>query len=151
MRFGRGKWTVEVPPDWELIDHEECVTLKRPEGALQFSSMEKKAGVFEMADVEGVAARCGGIAWGEFETVSAGEFSGIVFEYLENEVRWCRWFLANGVTFVFVTFNSEVERSEQTRASIAQVLGSLRTEPIRPNNLINRTTNALRALVAGYR
>lgn len=151
MRYGRGNWTIEIPSEWELIDHDECVTLERPEGALQFSSMSKKNGTFELVDVERVAARCGSGRWGSFEAALAGEFSGIVFCYLDGEVCWRRWFLAKGGDFVFVTYNSEVEPSEQIDESIERVMNSLRVEAIRPNNLINRTANALRALVAGYR
>jgi hypothetical protein len=151
MRHGRGNWTIEIPSDWELIDHDECVTLERPEGALQFSSMSKDKGNFDLTEVEKVAARCGSKAWGSFEQVRAGELSGIVFCYLDGDVRWYRWFLAKGAVFVFVTYNSEVEPSEKIKESFAQVMNSLRIAPIRPNNLINRTANALRALVAGYR
>lgn len=151
MRHGRGNWTLEVPSGWELVDHDECVTLERPEGALQFSSMSKREGSFDLPEVERVAVRCGSEAWGSFEQVRAGDFSGIVFCYLDGDVRWYRWFLAKGADFVFVTFNSEVEPSEKIKESIAQVMNSLCLEPIRPNNLINRTANALRALVSGYR
>jgi len=42
MRYGRGKWTVEVSSDWEFIYHDECVTLERPEG--RFNSVQWKVG-----------------------------------------------------------------------------------------------------------
>lgn len=151
MRHGRGNWTFEVPCEWKLIDHDECVTLERPEGALQFSSMSKKKRAFDPAEVERVAARCGSEAWVSAEQVLAGEFAGIVFCYLDGDVRWRRWFLAKDVDFVSVTYKSDVDPSEQIKESISRVINSLRIEPIRPNNPINRTTNALRALVVGYR
>lgn len=121
-----------------MIDHDECVTLERREGSLQFSSMTKKSGAFDLDEVEQVAVRCGSSAWGSFEKVAAGEFSGIVFDYSDHEIRWCRWFLAHGATLVFVTYNSEVELSEQIRSAISSVMSSLRVEPIRLKNLINR-------------
>lgn len=151
MRYGRGNWTVEAPSEWELIDHDECVTLERPEGALQFSSMSKAKGAFDLAEVESIAARCGSETWGPFEKVLAGEFFGIIFCYSDGDVRWRRWFLAKGADFVFVTYNSDVDPSEELKELIARVVNSLRLEPARPNNLINRTANALRAFVAGYR
>lgn len=132
MRHGRGNWTVEIPSEWELIQHDECVTLERPEGALQFSSMSKKNGTFDSAEIEKVAARCGSEAWGSFEPVFAGEFFGIVFCYLDGDICWRRWFLAKGGDFVFVTYNSEVEPSEQINDSILRVMNSLRVEAIRP-------------------
>lgn len=151
MRHGRVDWTIEVCSVWELTDHDECVTLERPEGALQFSSMTKTKGVFDLTEVEGVAARSGSDGWGAFEEVRWGEFFGVAYRYSEGNTQWCRWFLAKGATFVFATYISEVEISSEVSKDISRVLSSLRLESGLSNNLINRTTKALRALVAGHR
>jgi hypothetical protein len=151
MRYGRENWTIEVPANWEVIDDPQCLTLDRPEGALQFSSARKTEGTIDMMEIERVASRSGSCDWGQPKEVTAGEFAGLVFDHHEGERLWRRWFLFQENTLVLVTFNSDVETSEQLQCDINETVGTLRLESIRPNNIINRTANALRAWAAGYR
>jgi hypothetical protein len=93
MRYGCDNWTIEVPPDWELFDDPECLTLDRPEGALQFSSAKKIDGSIDMVEIERVASNSGSGNWGQSIEICIGEFSGLLFDHLESDIHWRRWFL----------------------------------------------------------
>lgn len=150
-RYGRNNWTIEVPKNWELIDDPQCLTLDRPEGALQFSSAERTSGPIDMVEVRRVATQVGSVNWGQSEEVRIGEISGVLFDHLDSHVRWRRWFLFQNSTLILVTFNSDVEASEQLWKEILAVVGTLRLEPSKPRSMFHQALNAVRALVVGNR
>jgi hypothetical protein len=150
-RYGRNNWTIEVPKNWELIDDPQCLTLDRPEGALQFSSAEKTNGSIDMVEILRVATQAGSENWGQSEEVRIGEFSGVLFDHLASHVRWRRWFLFQNSTLVLVTFNSDVESSEELWEEIVAVVGTLRLRPSKPRSMIHQALSIVRALVAGNR
>jgi hypothetical protein len=151
MRYGRDNWTIEVPPDWEFFNDPQCLTLDRPEGALQFSSAKKTDGSINMLEIERVATNSGSRDWGQPKEIRVGEFAGLLFDHVETDLHWRRWFLFQDSTLILVTFNSEVETSAQLWQEILAIVETLRLEPVRQSTLIHRAASTLRGLLAGRR
>jgi hypothetical protein len=125
MRVGHASWSVEASEAWTVTEHPECLTLEfSDDGSLQFSSAHKQDGLVTEQDllsfVEGQAA------WGQHRSITLGQFSGIVFEYVESSSVWARWFLKNASTLVFVTYNGTQEAFERESGEVGEVLASLR-------------------------
>jgi len=151
MRYGRDGWTIDVPAKWELFDDSQCITLIRPEGALQFSSSKRTGGLIDMIEIGRVASKCGSSSWGQSEEIHGDEFSGLLFDHVESNVHWRRWFLFQDSTLIMITFNSEVETSEQLWQEILAIVGTLRFEPLLQTSLVRRISSALRSLIFGRR
>lgn len=151
MRYGRDDWTIEVQGKWELFDDPQCLTLVRPEGALQFSSAKRTGGSIDMPEIGRVASKCGSANWGQSKVIQSDEFSGLLFDHYESNVHWLRWFLFQDSTLVLVTYNSEVETSEQLWLEILAIIGTLKLEPLRQTSFVHRASNALRSLITGGR
>lgn len=150
MLRGRGNWVFEVGDNWEVVDHPECLTLTRSEeGALQFSSTEKKSGQVDHADIRHVVGRLDSGGWGDPAGIVLGEFSGLVYSYADAEgVTWRRWFLGRGSTLLFVTYNTSKPIPVADEKLINDTLHTLRAWPIaKENSLFRRALAALRRLL----
>jgi hypothetical protein len=150
MLRGRGNWVLEVGDSWAVVDHPECLTLTRSEeGALQFSSAEKKSGQVDHADIRHVVGRLDSRGWGDPAGVVLGEFSGLVYSYADSEgVTWRRWFLGRGATLLLVTYNTRKAIPAADEKLINDTLHTLRAQPIaKENALLRRVLAALRRLM----
>jgi hypothetical protein len=103
-----------VSGEWWQLDlaakvDEHCVTLCHPDGvgALQLSAYQRRDGkVVRKQDLlsatkltNGQQRHLGEQDWGEFH--------GYQLVYAEDDTFWRRWWLANGRTFLFVTYNCD--------------------------------------------
>jgi hypothetical protein len=104
-----------------------------------------------MPEIGRVASKCGSANWGKSEEIQSDEFSGLLFDHFESNVHWRRWFLFQDSTLILVTFNSEVETSEQLWQEILAIIGTLKLEPLRKTSFVRRASNALRSLIADRR
>ena len=127
MRIRRSTWSVDVSDEWSVTDHPECLTLEISEhGALQLSSAQKQVGLVTEEDI--FFSEEQRQAWGPWQPAACGEFSGIFYEYREDESIWQRWFLRWGQTLLFITYNGTSAATERERSAIERVLNSVRTE-----------------------
>src|SRR5436190_1684983 len=102
-------WQLELAPDWEAEANEDCVPLFHPDGvgALQLSAYRNsekpailEADILEMIDVP--PKYRDGLAKQEW-----GEFAGYQFVYSNRDAFWRRWWLSDGQTLLFVTYNCD--------------------------------------------
>jgi hypothetical protein len=126
MRFGWSSWSLDVPDDWSVIEHAECLSVTRSDGALQASSAHKEVGVVTERDLlfDEEERR----AWGSWKPVQHGKFVGIVYRYFHEEIVWRRWFLGNGPTLLFVTYNGTIDAAERDSLAVSSILSTLRVE-----------------------
>lgn len=112
---------------WSVTEHPECLTLElSDEAALQLSSAQKKSG--EVTEQDLFFSNDNRGSWGTHLNITLGQFTGIVYEYQEEETTWIRWFLRNASTLLFVTYNGTKQALREERTEVNQVLGSLRAE-----------------------
>jgi hypothetical protein len=148
MQAGWNNWTVNAPKEWAVVRHPECLTLELLDrGALQFSSATKRSGRVDYAELRQVAGRLNE-GWGGAEAVACGDFSGLLFSYVDTEgIVWRRWFLGHGATLLFVTYNAETSISTADEQLIQNTLNTLRVSTkTGKSSLLYRGIAALRAL-----
>jgi hypothetical protein len=127
MRVGYSSWSIDPLDTWSVTQHPECLTLEMSEeGALQFSSALKGSGDVTQQDL--LFSEEERVAWGDPADVAFGQFSGIVYEYVESDSTWTRWFLRNASTLLFVTYNGSPSVAERERPEVERVLSSLQVE-----------------------
>lgn len=130
MRVGWPGWSLEVSDSWSITDDEECLTLElSDQGALQASSARKRDGV--VTEDELFFSKVEREGWGPARRTRCGEFDGIVYEYTSDDGAWCRWFLKNGATLLFVTYNGTAEAAQAERDAVMTVLNTARVEGCR--------------------
>lgn len=76
----------------------------------------------EFADVPGQEA------WGAASVVTCGEFRGLSYRYEQDGSTWQRWYLCNGATLLFVTYNGASGVIQHELFAVSAVLDSLRVE-----------------------
>jgi hypothetical protein len=129
MRTGWPGWSVEVSNEWSVTDDPECLTLEcSDDGALQFSSAKKRDGLVTEEDLFFSTVKR--TEWGSFAPVICGDFKGILYEYELEESAWLRWFLRNGSTILFVTYNGTPAAAIRERNAVEAVLRSAKIEAI---------------------
>ncbi len=127
-RVGWPSWSLELPPNWRATEHPECLTLElSDEGALQLSSARKKDGNVSYQEVLDYAESQND-GWGTSTQVACGEFTGLVYRYSDNKQQWNRWFLINGQTLLFVTYNANPRAQLLEYAAVERILNTLRAE-----------------------
>ena len=127
-RAGGLSWSLELHSNWRATEHPECLTLElSDEGALQLSSARKQDGSVSYEDIVDYA-ESQNHEWGASINVTCGEFTGLVYRYREDEQQWNRWFLRNGQTLLFVTYNASPRAQLLEYAAVEQILSTLRAE-----------------------
>jgi hypothetical protein len=148
MKAVWNNWTVSVPTEWAVVQHPECLTFKLLDrGALQFSFSTKRSGRVDYAELRQVAERLND-GWGGAEAVACGDFSGLLFSYVDIEgIAWRRWFLGHGATLLFVTYNAATSISTADEQLIQNTLNTLRVSTkTGKSTLVRRAIAALRTL-----
>ena len=130
MRVERDDWTLDVGDRWHVADEPECLTLDDGNrGALQFSSATRKSGLVDGAEIRGVAERMNR-GWGDPVAVAHGEFCGLLYRHADADgIAWRRWFLGNGRTLLFVTYNTSGRIAAEDERRIDDILRTLRARP----------------------
>ena len=128
MRIGWSGWSVDVDDGWSITDHPECLTLERSvDAAFQLSSARKTSGEVTDTDLQDFVLEQKD-EWGVAAPAQCGEFSGIVVHYSEEGSLWSRWFLRNGSTLLFATYNGTPEAAARESDLVNQVLATARSE-----------------------
>jgi len=128
MRIGWSGWSVEVSDEWTVTDHPECLTLELSgEAALQLSSARKKSGYVTDAELRDIVAEHDE-NWGLTKPTWCGEFRGLVVNYTKDGDCWSRWFLRNGATLLFATYNGPPEVAMRESSAILQLLSSAKAD-----------------------
>jgi hypothetical protein len=148
MQVGCDNWIVDAPKQWVVLQEPEFLTLELLDrGALQFSFARKRSGRVDYAELQLFA---GGLneGWGGAEGVVCGDFSGILFSYVDaKRIVWRRWFLAHDATLLFVTYNAETPISTVDEHLIQNTLDTLRVSTKEGKSSLRRGTAALRAFI----
>jgi hypothetical protein len=129
MRIGWSGWSIDVPESWSVTDDPECLTLELSKyGALQASSATKQSGTVSFDDLVEFADVPEQEAWGAASVVACGEFRGLSYKYEQDGSTWQRWYLCNGATLVFVTYNGTSGVVQHELSAVSAALDSLRVE-----------------------
>jgi hypothetical protein len=96
-------------------------------GALQLSSATKTAGAVTWDDIREMADDHPE-HWGEALPATCGEFSGVQYEYEEDDAHWRRWYVGNGRTLVLITYNADPDNALRQRSSVDSVLTTLKAD-----------------------
>lgn len=135
MRVGWSSWSMAVHPEWEVTDDPEFIALEHSdEGAFLLSSAIKEDGDVTMRDIESFAQE-DGAGWGASRPVRFGDFSGLMYAFVEDDEHWRRWFLSHGATLLFATYNGTAEALADELEDVQAMLATL--EPEAPDDEVD--------------
>jgi hypothetical protein len=123
-------WELDLVISWEIEVDDCCVTLTRPDGvgALQLSGYQKRDKTCVDRNDLLLASKVPPDRHPFLAEQDWGEFHGFQLVYAENETFWRRWWLANGTTFLFITYNCPKADMETELDPVNSMLGSLRVK-----------------------
>ena len=128
MRVGWSSWSIEVHPEWEVTDDPEFIALEHSDdGAFLLSSAIKEDGDVEASDIESFAHE-DGAGWGRPQPAHFGEFTGLMYAFVEDDEHWRRWFLSHGPTVLFATYNGTALALEDELEDVEAMLATLEPE-----------------------
>ena len=123
-------WQLDLALNWEAEVNEQCVTLFHPDGvgALQLSAYQKPNQALVQKDDLLSATKLDPERYRHLGEQDWGEFHGYQLVYAVDDTFWRRWWLANGPTFLFVTYNCDKADMDAELELINTMLGSLRAK-----------------------
>ncbi|MDJ0878319.1 MAG: hypothetical protein QNI86_06880 [Halieaceae bacterium] len=127
-------WTLGVPPEWwaEREDDSILVGDRDDVGCIEISTLHKDAGQFDAAEVEAIARDNGEPDW-QWQPGSAGAFSGVCCDYLEEGDAVREWYLAAGPVLLFITYSCDEDNRGLDDAAVDEILATLaQTAPANP-------------------
>lgn len=133
MTSVRGEWwEIDLAPEYvaEMEPDDACVTISHPQGvgALQVSAYQKQDGSPVsnsdlLQETELPPEKQSHLAEQQW-----GEFRGYQLVYTQEDMFWRRWWLTDGVTFLFVTYNCEKAEQRVELEPVNSMLNSLRSK-----------------------
>ncbi len=127
MRFCQSNWSIETA-GWSVDYSEGMLTLcpADVDAALQMTCLEKTTG--NVTDEELHSLARGNLGKGiRSVPVICGAFKGYSAELVDGEEFCRKWFLRNGGSHLFVTYNCDAEHKENHREVVDWMLSRLQT------------------------
>jgi hypothetical protein len=126
MRIYQRVWSID-PAEWSVDYQAECVALLPDDvdAALQISAHRKVPGPLPFEEVREMAQEDEAQFGGQLVPATCGHFSGLTLEFVEGHTFWRRWWLTNGCTLLYVTYNSEYAQHDVHRDIVDRMLATL--------------------------
>jgi hypothetical protein len=123
-------WELDLAAGWEAEADEYCVTIYQLDGAgaLQLSASRRRDGSLVEAKDELARANLPLLLRDWLGDVTCGDFQGYQLVYSENEVFWRKFFLADGRTGLFITYNCNKFEKDLELEAVNMMLASLRSK-----------------------
>jgi len=120
-------WEIELASGWTAEAEDECVTIVKSNtgGALQISAYQKQADSISREDLLD-ATDCDEETQENLQEKVWGDFSGFQLVYSKDEIFWRKWWLANGKTLLFVTYNCELAQKAAETKDVNEMVSSLK-------------------------
>ncbi|MDF1725386.1 MAG: hypothetical protein P1U59_12760 [Alcanivorax sp.] len=124
-QFDGPSWRINLLPEWVGEHEEDCSLVFHPEGvgALQISSYSKEGTVKE-ADLRGLAQEHIE-AGAKLTEADAGDFKGFTLAFGSDNEFWQFWYVANGPTALFITYNCQAADRDAEIESIKSMISDL--------------------------
>lgn len=124
-QFDGSSWRINLLPEWVGEYEEDCSLVFHPEGvgALQISSYSKEGAVTE-ADLRGLAQEHIE-AGAKLTEAHAGDFKGFTLAFGSDNEFWQCWYVANGPTALFITYNCQAADRDAEIESIKSMISNL--------------------------
>lgn len=124
-QFDGPSWRINLLPEWVVEHEEDCSLIFHPEGvgALQISSYSKEGNVTE-ADLKGLAQEHIE-AGAKLTEADAGDFEGFTLAFGSDNGFWQCWYVANGPTALFITYNCQAADRDAEIESIKSMISDL--------------------------
>jgi hypothetical protein len=124
--FRSSWWSIRLLPNWNATESSECVSLRSQgdSGVLQISAIRKPAGQVTNDDVLEFASdskQKGHV----LKPIANVHVSGVTTEFLDQNRYWREWWLKDGTTLVYVTYNVSLASKDREMVPIEQMIGSI--------------------------
>jgi hypothetical protein len=136
-------WQLDLVPGWKAEVGRHAIVVFHPDGvgALQVSAYQKPSGATvsqqDLLDAPNLPRK----HHPQLRKGTWGEFDGFQIAYSEDDTFWRRWWLANGATFLFITYNCGNSETETEMESVNQMMASLRVPRGNPKSSALENTN----------
>ncbi len=119
-------WSIALPPEWWTEREEDAVIIgDRDEvGSILISPLCKDKGEFQQTELAQIA-RDNAEPECRWQSASAGDFSGLVSSYLEQQSAVREWYLSAGSVLLFITYCCELENAGMDDAAVDEILDTL--------------------------
>jgi hypothetical protein len=119
-------WTLAIPPEWWADAEEESILVgDRDEvGCIEISTLRREEGVFDGDEALRIAQRESEQAL-DWESVTLGDFSGVVSRYVEEETAVREWYVTNGALLLFITYSCDVDNAGMDDLAVDELLDTL--------------------------
>ena len=119
-------WTMALPPEWWAEAEGDSILVgdRDDVGCIEISTLRKDEGVFSEAEVQGIARDASDReqAWRD---VAPGDFSGVVTDYVEEDVAIREWCVARDATLLFMTYSCDLDNRGMDDAAVDELLDTL--------------------------
>ena len=119
-------WSIAIAPEWWTEREEDAVIIgDRDEvGSILITTLCKDEGEFQRREVQQIAQENAeaGCRW---ESVSVGEFNGLLTSYAEEDSAVREWYLSAGSVLLFVTYCCDQENAGMDDAAVDEILDTL--------------------------
>ncbi|MBT4518679.1 MAG: hypothetical protein HOC23_01635 [Halieaceae bacterium] len=121
-------WTMVVPPDW-WAEHEDDSILvgdRDGVGCLEFSTLHKDQGTFDVAAAQAIAESEAEQRL-DWQRVTVGEFKGVESAWIDagDAVAIREWYLVNDALLLFITYSCDEENGGMDDAAVNELLDTL--------------------------
>jgi len=119
-------WTMAVPPEWWAESEEDSILVgdRDDVGCIEFSTVHKKEGEFDNAELESIA-RAEAEQEMSWNAVSLGEFTGVCSAFVTEGVAIREWFVANGALMLFITYSCDEDNAGMDDSAVDELLDTL--------------------------
>lgn len=123
-------WTMAIPPEWWADSEEDSILVgdRDDVGCIEISTLHKEEGSFDPQSLRDIAESESeqSLAW---QSVTLGDFSGLVADYVDEGDAVREWYLSNDAMLLFITYSCDEENQGMDDAAVDQLLDTLMLLP----------------------
>jgi len=119
-------WSMALPPEWWAESEGDSILVgdRDDVGCLEFSSLQKESGVFDAAEIQGIAQSESEqeLSW---KPLTLGDFKGVSSSLVEESAAIREWYIANGALLLFITYSCDEDNKGMDDAAVNEILDTL--------------------------
>jgi hypothetical protein len=122
-------WIIDLPDEWDAEQDDETIVIGDEDGVgvLEITTLEKREQDVGISDLRVLAQE---LVPAELTGSAAriGEFSGLYFEYIEDDDAVREWLLRDGNLLLLISYSCAVENQGIDDAMVDEILETLQSK-----------------------
>lgn len=119
-------WSMALPPEWWADSEEDSILVgdRDQVGCIEISTLHKDEGVFDAAEVRGIAT-AESVEGEDWREVRLGDFAGVVRSFVEEGSAIREWYVMHSAMLLFITYSCDEENRGMDDAAVDEFLDTL--------------------------